>query len=290
MSSSPDAAALRDALVEHVAETGFGIHGLHVRVGADVAEHRWAPDIREDIQSAAKALCVLAASIAADDGILDLDAPVVAALPEIPAGPGVAEVTLRHLFSMTSGIDYPWSETMMTDWPDLAVEFLGRPSAGRRFQYSNASTYTAMRAVSAVIGDPVAFIDERLLHPLGIRDVVWDRCPNGWMVAGGGVALRTEELARIGLLIRDGGMWEGCRLVSAERVRAMHDDWVETGSSPGYDRYALSGWGGPAEAWRIHGANGQIILFAGDTVVTFTADDHWKADEMAAFAVAAARG
>ncbi len=42
---------------------------------------------------------------------------------------------------------------MLTDWPDLAHEFLSRPSAGRVFQYSNASTYTAMRALSSVVGD-----------------------------------------------------------------------------------------------------------------------------------------
>ena len=63
---------LRAALVRHIDDTGFGAHGLHVRVGDDVAEHRWTPDGREEIHSVAKAVCVLGAGIAAADGLLDL--------------------------------------------------------------------------------------------------------------------------------------------------------------------------------------------------------------------------
>lgn len=279
---------LRDRIVERVRGTGFEAHGLHVRVGSEVADYRWTPDVREDIHSAAKAVCVLAAGMAVDAGLVSLDEPVAACFPEVRTGTGVEHVTLRHLLSMSSGIDLPWSETMMTDWPDLAVEFLGRPSRGRVFQYSNASTYTAMRALAERVGDPVRFLEPRLFGPLGIEGVVWDRCPNGWILAGGGLHLRTAELASIGLLIRDRGVWRGERLISAEWIDAMHSDWVRAGESPGYDRYALAGWGGPGDAWRLHGAHGQLVIFAGDAVVTLTAHDHFGADAIAEFVVEAA--
>ncbi|MDR7184683.1 CubicO group peptidase (beta-lactamase class C family) [Microbacterium trichothecenolyticum] len=284
------AQSVADRIVLEADTSGFRAHGLHVLAGDDVAEHRWTADVREDIHSAAKGVCVLAAGIAADEGMVSLDVPVATYLPGVELGEGVDEVTLRHLLSMTSGIDLPWSETMMTDWPDLAAEFLRRPSRGRAFQYSNASTYTAMRVLAERVGDVADYLGPRLFAPLGIDDVEWERSPNGRIVAGGGLPLRTDELARIGRLIRDRGRWEGRQLVSPEWIEAMHSDWVVAGENPGYDGYGLAGWRGPGEAWRLHGAYGQLLIFAGDAVVTITADDHFGADRMAAFAVETVRG
>lgn len=272
------AADLRDALVAHIDDTGFAAHGVHVRVGDDVAMHRWTPDVREEIHSVAKAVAVLAAGIAADEGLVSLDAPVRSMLP------AATEVTLRDLLSMSSGIDLPWSETMMTDWPDLAAEFLSRPSSGRVFQYSNASTYTAMAALSQRTGDIEDFLRPRLFAPMGWTDVSWRRCPNGRVLGGEGLELRTAELARLGLLIRDGGVIDGHRVVSEGIVDAMHSGWIDTGSpGAGYRRYALAGWDGPGDAWRLHGAHGQLVVFTGGAVVTVTARDHGGADAVAEF-------
>ncbi|WP_426323674.1 hypothetical protein [Microbacterium sp. E-13] len=46
----------------------------------------------------------------------------------------------------------------------------------------------------------------------------------------------------------------------------------------------------PSSSWmscprRSTGAYGQLVIFAGDAVVTITADDHFGADRMAVFAV-----
>lgn len=272
------AARLRDELVARIDATGFAAHGVHVRVGDDTATHRWAPDVREEIHSVAKAVAVLAAGIAADEGLVSLDAPLGELVPTS------AELTLRHLLTMTGGIDFAYSETMMGDWPDLAAEFLARPSRGRVFQYSNASTYTAMHALSQRTGDVEEYLRPRLFAPLGLDEMYWRRCPNGRVLGGEGLALRTDEMARLGLLIRDRGLWNGRRLVSAKTVDAMHSAWIETGSTgEGYRRYAMAGWDGPGNAWRLHGAHGQLIVFAGDAVVTVTANDHAGADAVASF-------
>lgn len=275
-----------DLIVHQADATDFTAHGLHVRIGDGIAQYRWTPDIRENIHSVAKGICAIAAGIAADEGLVDLDAPVATYLSGLVLGQGVDRVTLRHLLNMSSGIDLPWSETMMTDWPDLAHEFLSRQTHSHTFQYSNASTYAAMFVLSTRVGDVLDYLIPRLFTPLSIDDPTWERCPNGRIVAGEGLALRTEELARIGQLIRNKGAWEGRQLVSAAWIDAMHSEWVVAGENPGYDRYALSGWGGPGSAWRLHGAYGQLLIFLDDAVVTITADDHFGADAMAEFVVA----
>lgn len=283
------ARVILDHLLRAVEADGFAAHGVHVRSEGRSAVHRWSEDVRRDVHSVAKGVCVLAAGAAADEGLFDVDAPVSRSLPDVVLGDGVDAVTTRHLLAMTSGIDLPWSETMMTDWPDLAREFLSRPTSGRAFQYSNASTYTAMRALDAHVGDVGSWLAPRLFEPLGIQDPPWERCPNGWIVAGSGLHLTLEELARLGQLIGDGGVWEGRRLVSARWIEAMHSQWFDREAGPGYTRYALAGWDGPGDAWRLHGAHGQMLIFLDDTVVTVTADDHAGADRMAQRVVQAVR-
>jgi CubicO group peptidase (beta-lactamase class C family) len=275
------AAALRDRIVARIDDTGFAAHGLHVRRGTEVAERRWTPDVREEIHSVSKCLCTLAAGFAVDEGLVGFDEPASVIAPDLAAG---SRTTLRELLSMTSGIDLPWSETMMTDWPDLAAEFLGRPSRGRIFQYSNASTYAAMALLAQRVGDVAAFLEPRLFAPLGLSDVEWRRCPRGRILAGEGVALRTEEMSRLGALLRDHGMWGGRPVARREWADAVHTARVDTGSeADGYRRYALGAWEGPGPAWRLHGAHGQLVIVVADTVVTISAEDHFGADAIAAF-------
>lgn len=268
-------------IVRAAEDDGFDAYGVHVLIGDECAAHQWSPDVRRDIHSVAKGVCVLAVGMASDAGLFDVDVPVADYFVGWRLGHGVDSVTTRHLLGMTSGIDLPWSETLMTDWPDLAQEFLDRPTAGRDFQYSTASTYTAMRALGTVVGDVRDWLLPRLFEPLGIEDPRWDRCPLGWIAAADGLHLSTAELARLGQLIRDDGVWEGERLVSSQWPAAMHTEWSWHEAEPTYQRYALAGWGGPGAAWRLHGAYGQMLIFLGDAVVTITANDHFGADRMA---------
>lgn len=277
-------------IVGAVAEQGFAAHAVHVRTGDASAAHRWSEDLPRDVHSVAKGVCVIAAGIAADAGLFDVDAPVAQYLPELATGDAASTVTTRHLLAMTSGIDLPWSPTMFTDFPDLAAEFLSRPSRGRVFQYAAASTYTAVRALDAAIGDVHQWLLPRLFEPLGISRPAWDRCPLGHVKGAEGLHLRSDELARFGALLRDRGSWQGRQLVSSRWVDAMHADWTVREAGPGYTRYALAGWGGPGAAWRLHGAYGQMLIFLDDAVVTVTADDHAGADRMAQQVVSALSG
>ncbi|MGO2060351.1 MAG: serine hydrolase domain-containing protein [Microbacterium gubbeenense] len=268
---------LLDAVSLSIDEIGFAAHGVHVRVGDDAAQRRFTAEAREEIHSVAKAIAVLAVGIARDEGIFDPDAIVA------------HDYTTRDLLTMTTGVDFPWSPTMFDDHDDAAREFLSRPTSGRSFQYANSSTYTAMRQLAAATGDVEEWLRPRLFDPLGWHDVEWRRCPRGFVLAGEGLALTTDEIARLGLLLRDRGVYNGRRIVAGDWIDGMHSGWVSTGGeSAGYGGYAMGGWRGPGDAWRLHGAGGQLVIFAGDAVITITGDDHFRADEVTALAVAAA--
>jgi CubicO group peptidase (beta-lactamase class C family) len=269
----------------------LGAYGVHVLVGETDGEHRWRSDDRENLYSVSKGVCALAAGMAIDDGLITLHTTVAQALPHLSFGTAADAVTLENLLSMTSGIDFPWFADEPAPWPDLAQEMLRRPSrgAGSVFQYSDASTYVAMRMLGARVGDVRDWLIPRLFNPLGIENPQWHRCPLGWIVGGSGLELRTAELARIGRLLRDRGFWAGRPLVSAAWVERMHTAWVSTGGDAPFDRYGLAVWAGPGRTWRLDGRYGQYVIVDTDrdAVITITAHEESNDHRLAELARAA---
>jgi CubicO group peptidase (beta-lactamase class C family) len=275
--------ALR-TFVATVDREGLGAYGVEIRVGQERAAHRWRSDDRENLYSVSKGVCALAAGIAVDEGVLTLDLTVGEVFPDLPLGEAVAEVTLRHLLTMTSGIDFRWFGHEPFPAPDLAAAMLSRPSRGRMFQYSDASTYVAMRMLASRVGDVRDWLLPRLFDPLGIDNPQWHRCPLGFIIGGTGLELRTGELARIGDVLLDRGRWGDRALVSAGWVDAMHASWVETGLEAPMERYGLATWAGPGGAWRLDGRYGQFVVVHGDAVVTITGHEEEREDRLSALA------
>lgn len=273
---------------------GLAALGVVMRVGGEQREHRWFSDVRTNIYSVSKGVSVLAAGIAFDEGLLTPAFRLGQLLPDLSLGEGVDGVSIEHLLSMTSGIDFSWFEG--DPWPDidLAQAMLSRPSRGPGlvFQYSDASTYVAMRMLAAVVGDVRDWLIPRLFEPLGIEDPEWHRCPNGWIIAGSGLELRTEELARVGQVLRDRGVWNGRQLLSAQRIDRMHSSWTETGGPAPFTRYGLAAWEGPRDCWRLDGARGQYVVVdtGHDAVVTITADEPERDHRLAELAADALLG
>jgi CubicO group peptidase (beta-lactamase class C family) len=271
--------------VAAVESEGLGVYGVHIRVGDETASHRWRSDDRENLYSVSKGVCAIATGMAIDEGLLTLDLAAGEVFSGMSFGAGVEQVTLRHLLTMTSGIDFRWFGHEPVPWPDLAAEMLSRPSLGRRFQYSDVSTYVAMRMLAAVVGDVRDWLIPRLFQPLEIDNPQWHRCPLGFIIGGTGLELRTEELARIGRLLLDRGKWNGRALVSPEWVDSMHASWVDTGNPPPMDRYGIATWAGPGDAWRLEGRYGQFVVVHRNSVVTITAHEESLEDRLSELAV-----
>lgn len=269
-----------DDMVARIDDEGLRAHGIHVLVGDAEGQHRWVPDAPANVYSASKGVSVLAAGIAIDEGVITAGTRVVDVLPVAGIAPGAEAVTLRHLLTMTSGFDFAWFAGQPIPGGDLADAFLRSPfgGAGSAFQYSDASTYVAMRMLAARVGDVREWLLPRLFRPLGIPDPIWQRCPSGHVLGGSGLEVRTSELARIGRLLRDGGTLGERRVVDAASVAAMHDDWCETGAPAPWTRFGMGCWDGPGGGWRLDGLYGQYVFVAParGTVVTITAHEETR--------------
>ena len=108
---------------------------------------------------------------------------------------------------------------------------------GAEFNYTNGvPTVTGAILKNAVGMEVPAFAEKRLFGPLGIRDYVWTSYPDGSLETDGGLALRSRDLAKIGQLFIDDGVWKGQRVVSEKWVKESTRERLKFGK-------LLSKWG-----------------------------------------------
>ncbi|HTV17276.1 MAG TPA: serine hydrolase [Polyangiaceae bacterium] len=131
------------------------------------------------IGSMSKLLTSLGVMSAVDDGLLDLDAPLSEAIPDLSlAGPEADALTLRRLLSQQTGlrdylvIDGPREDAALAEFASgrELVENVGFSNPpGVFWNYSNPNYYLAGRALEAQAGGVYRdVVRERVLEPLGM--------------------------------------------------------------------------------------------------------------------------
>ena len=129
-----------------------------------------------------------------DRGLVRLDDPIVAYVPELrevhnPYGP-MEDITIRHLMSHSAGFrggtwpyagGEPWQPHEPTEWSQLVamipytkIHF----EPGSRFSYSNPGIIFLGRVIEKVTGDVFeAYVDKNIFRPLGMRRSYFDVTP-----------------------------------------------------------------------------------------------------------------
>ena len=181
------------------------------------------PDEQQPIEtmSATKSILSLAIGMLVEQGaIASVDAPASTWFPAWAHG-DKAQVTVRHLLEHSSGLEAPSSKQIYTSG-DLLGFALRSPlvsAPGEVFQYNNNAANLLAGIATAAAGEPVdAFVGRELLAPVGITDWHWAHDPVDNVQGGAGLALRAEDLARIGTLMLDEGSWDGQQLVDPEWI------------------------------------------------------------------------
>jgi CubicO group peptidase (beta-lactamase class C family) len=199
--------------------------------GGPHGQHDFDATTKHDMRSASKSVVSLLVGIAIDRKLIaGVDEPVVKFFPEYAAlkTPGWVGVTLRHLLTMSSGIQ--WDENR--GWTDPANDepylgklddpigyVLGKPIAvapDETWNYNGGGTELLGNILERVSGKPLNdFAREVLFEPLGIADERWEAYKNGKVAAAAGLRLRPRDAAKIGQLVLDHGAWNGRQIVPA---------------------------------------------------------------------------
>ncbi|MGO9711088.1 MAG: serine hydrolase domain-containing protein, partial [Polyangiaceae bacterium] len=200
-----------------------------------VAEGWWTPYRRDDVHllySLSKSFTSTAIGFAVQEGLVDIDAPVISYFPDqAPENPSdnLKAMKVRHLLSMSSGHATDDMSVDMTSREDgdWVRGFLGRDvvyDPGTHFLYNNGASYTLSAIVSKVTGmSALDYLRPRLFDPLGVEKATWTTCPKGICIGASQLCITTETIARFGLLYLDRGMWNGERLLS--------EAWIDQATS-----------------------------------------------------------
>lgn len=258
-------------------------------------------DTPHNLASVTKSFTSALVGIAVDQGsIQSLNEPVFTYFPEHAdvSGGGKNEITLEHLITMTSGLE--WDET--TYWyPDprndivqlflvddpiryvLAKPLVAEP--GTQFHYSGGCTNVLGEVVArARLVGLDTFSEQSLFTPLGVTDYEWQYLPGGVVFASGDLRLRPRDMAKFGYLYLNRGLWNGTRVLSEDWITAStarhtpldwgwtdgygYGWWTNTYETDGrlVETFFASGWGGQ-----------QISVVPGmEMVVVFTGGGYYE--------------
>ncbi|MBR2406027.1 MAG: serine hydrolase [Clostridia bacterium] len=257
-------------LRELAADRSLNMHSvLLLRGGKVLAQAVFGaqdPQLWKMTFSACKSIVSLAIGLLVDEGKLSTDTRVVELFPDKTTPVSrlkYKELTVRHLLTMTSGATFNEAAAMTeTDW--LSAFFVNAPSTkpGREFRYNSLNTYLLSAIVCRVSGESLCeFLKPRLFAPLGITDYFWETCPDGIEKGGWGLYIGSEDLAKIGQLVLNGGVWNGKQLISRAWLEAATTRAVATSESLGDFDYGYQIWcGREKNRFLFNGMLGQNVL------------------------------
>lgn len=268
------------------------INTLHsfmvVRHGHVIAEGWWKPEAADKphvLNSVTKSFNATAVGMAIAEGKLNLDDHVLKFFPDdAPAeiSDNLKAMTVRDLLTMSCGHD---SEPRAVGGAPSVKQFLAVPvvhKPGTHFQYNSMGSYTLAAIVTKVTGQSsLDYLRPRLFEPLGIENPEWASSPEGFSMAGGGLKVRTEDIAKLGQLYLQKGKWNGKQLIPEKWVEQATSKQVpndqESHSKIGIDwqqGYGFQFWRWTHNAFRGDGAGGQLCLVIPDkdAVIAITAE------------------
>lgn len=199
----------------------------------DRAHHLW---------SGTKTFTCALALAAQADGKLALDATLGATLPEIPAADRRAPLTVRDLLSLTSGLSESGpilTSDMLKPKPQVRDkeawslrEITAVYPPGERFRYAASPFVMFSLMLRRAVGeDPVAYLEHRILAPIGAAQTGWLRDPTGHAWWSFGAYTTARSWARFGMLLRDDGVFRGQRILPAGALGAC---FTGTQAMPAY--------------------------------------------------------
>ena len=189
--------------------------------------------------SASKSIVSLAVGMLIADGKLKLETKMGDIFPEWKKQGAKASITIQQLMTQTSGLDpsradFQHQETIRNH--ALNAKLVFKP--GTRFQYNNGGVDFLAVVVAQVAGMPLdQFLETRLFQKMDMVDAHWLKDSEGTPRGAGELFIRPVDLAKLGQLMLDGGVWQGTRVLPA--------DWIDKSvaiGTPHNESYGLLWW------------------------------------------------
>ena len=190
--------------------------------------------LRPDSASMHKSVTGLAVGAALDKGIIkSIDETIGTYIPEWKDQPR-GNITIRNLLEMNSGLAPLSSEggmnsPAMTFWMQgdkargLMMGMELRDEPGTVFNYANAVTQILGLILERASDQPYEdFLSDHIWTPLGAEDAyVWYNEADGFPRTYSSLMAPARDWMKLGLLIKDGGKFNGKQIVSEDYIKKM---------------------------------------------------------------------
>jgi CubicO group peptidase (beta-lactamase class C family) len=279
------ASTVEDVLADTYTDAFMVVHD-----GQVVTERYYAgmsAGTRHLIMSVSKSILSCVAGVLAGRGLLDLQVPVTAYVPEV-SGSGYAGATIRDLLDMRTGVAFRetytaldaevrvmersmgWRPAQPGDpagaYPYLATLGSGGPHGGE-FTYRSADSDMLGWACERVSGTRIAdLISELIWQPVGAaRDAEITCDPLGTAIPDGGISSTARDLARFGRMLVDDGTAQGRTVVPESWLADIRQP--EAGVREAFagtdNEYVLPGGWYRSQFWVIPGPGGPVLVCLG---------------------------
>lgn len=143
---------------------------------------------------------------------------------------GKRSTTLQELLTMSSGFDgddgdpsSPGNEENMyptNNWVEFALKLPYRDSLRRKWHYFTAGVVLLGDVINkSVPGGMERYAHEKLFAPLEISRYRWEYTPQGLPNTAGGIRMNALDFAKFGQLYKNGGVWNGRRVLPKQWVQ-----------------------------------------------------------------------
>jgi len=199
------------------------------------------------------------------------------------------KITIKDLLTMTSG--FQWDEQSLPlddpnnmgrqmdltdDWLKSALMLPMDTVPGTKYVYSGPNNIILSEIIKKTTGQNIAeFAEKYLFEPIGIKEYKWGQ-KNGVYDSGGGLSLKSRDIAKYGLLHLNKGKWNEKEIVSEKWIEEIFSPYIEI-KHPFYSCYQwqMVKTEFDFNAWFIPGNGGQIINIIPelDMVIIINADN-----------------
>jgi len=278
--ASPESQGVDSNLLENMLNTIFKKSlyidsVLVVRNGYIVLDAYYYPheaDRRHNIYSCTKSVMSALIGIAIDKGyIKSVNQPVLDFFKMRDAknlDANKKAMTLEHLLTMTTGLEcrdsylynYRGLRQMMAsdDWVQFMIDLPMVEAPGTRFEYCNGASFLLSAILQEQTGmNALTFAEKHLFGPLGISEVIWPSNSQGITLGYGELLMRPQDMAKIGYLYLNDGLWDGKRIISSQWIKASTRKHIPATLPPGY---GYQWWIVSPGIYTAIGYNGQFII------------------------------
>lgn len=220
----PSDAALNRARAYAARHDGLSLLILHDGRPALEDHQEGGPDGAHALHSGTKSFLGVLAAAAVQDGLLTFDERVSDTLTEWRDEPLKAGATIRQLLDLTAGL--PSQIGVIPTYAEaIAMPFSAAP--GETFQYGPAPFQVFGEVLRRKLGDsgrqadPLAYLHDRILDPIGLNYSDWARGADGLPRLSAGAVMSARNWALFGEFVRAGGMVKGAPLVDRQAFAAL---------------------------------------------------------------------